>query len=163
MAVSNEVLFCARYLSERGYDSHNFDGLVELSNNLEVDYNLVKKEPTTFFIELAEKLREMWPAGDKDGKYPWRDSTDNLKRRLIHLWNTRLQGQEYTLDECLTVARRYLSQFQEDTKYMQILKYFIMKDKKSKFADMLESQKELIPEETSLFDDNIFSEEGVLI
>lgn len=43
----------------------------------------------SFFEELAERLREMWPPGEKDGKYPWRDSVGNLARRLELLWADR--------------------------------------------------------------------------
>ena len=165
MEYSNESLFCARYLALRGYTSKDFDELVAQSDNLEGEYALVKKEVSDFYRELAEKLRDLWPRGDKNGKYPWRDSVDNLRRRLINLWNTRLKGQTYTIDECLTVARKYLSQFQDDTTYMQILKYFILNDKKktSRFADMLENQKESIPEDDWIAEDNVFNEEGVLI
>ena len=175
MTVSQQVLFCARYLSERGYNSQDFDDLVNQSKKLKADYNLVKKEPTTFFTELAEKLRELWPAGEKDGMYPWRDSVPNLRKRLIELWATRFPDKTYSIEECLTVARKYLSQFQDDTKYMRVLKYFILKQKvikdangkdthydESIFADMLESNKDILAAETEFTYDSTY-EEGVLI
>lgn len=164
MTASQQVLFCAKYLSERGYSSHDFDDLVEQSKKLKVDYNLVKKEPTTFFFELAEKLRELWPPGEKEGKYPWRDSVDNLRRRLMELWATKLAGKTFTVEECLVVARKYLSQFQHDTKYMMILKYFILKNGTSKFANMLLDDEFIVTavaEESEY--DNISEGEGVLI
>lgn len=175
MATSKEVLFCAKYLSERGYNSQDFDELVQQSRTLKVDYNLVKKEPSTFFTELAEKLRDLWPAGEKDGMYPWRDSVPNLRKRLIELWATRFPDKSYSIDECLTVARKYLSQFQDDTKYMRVLKYFILKQKSIKdangkdthydesiLADMLESNKDTLPLEDNFVYDSTY-EEGVLI
>lgn len=102
-----------------------------------------------FFTQLAEGLRKLWPAGEKDGKYPWRDSVANLSARLETLWTIR-ELKDYDLDYCLAAARRYLSQFETNAKYMQTLKYFILKQNKviqkdglikyvneSKFADYL--------------------------
>lgn len=112
-----------------------------------------KKEPNPrdeYFTELATNLRKLWPKGEKDGKFPWRDSVGNIKKRLEVVWDFR-KLEMYSMDKCLRVARRYLAQYQMDTKYMCILKYFVLKQttitkpdgKKtlvntSKFADMLE-------------------------
>lgn len=105
-----------------------------------------------FLTTVAEGLRLIWPAGEKSGKYPWRDSTKNIVKRLEFIWNERKLGEKYTVEDCLRAGRRYVAQFQDDTKYMQILKYFIFKQEKSvstddghitytyssKFADFLE-------------------------
>ena len=112
------------------------------------------KSNESYFVELATKLREMWPPGEKDGKYPWRDSVPNLVTRLQNLWIIR-ELKEYPIDFCLQVARRYLSKYENDAKYMCVLKYFILKQKHitqadgslkyisdSKFADMLEGKEE---------------------
>ena len=124
---------------------------------LDDKFELVKiPKKIDFFDELAAKLRELWPAGEKDGKYPWRDSVPNLSKRLRMLWKERFpdfKENENSLEQCLTVARRYLSKFENDTKYMQTLKYFILKQEeirkgdghaiiinKSRFADMLEGK-----------------------
>ena len=176
MSYSDTCLFCARYLSERGYTSKDYEDMVAHLGELKVDYNLVRKEPSTFFTELAEKLRELWPPGEKEGKYPWRDSVPNLRKRLIELWVSRFNGKSYTIEQCLTVARKYLSNFQDDTRYMKVLKYFILKQKdivdqngkathydESILADMLESGEYLEPVEETIDYDNLSAEEGVLI
>lgn len=62
---------------------------------------------------------------------------------------------DISIDDCLMAARRYLAQFENDTKYMKTLKYFILKQDKivaengkitytnnSLFADMLEGKVE---------------------
>ena len=113
-----------------------------------------KHNNNDFFVELASKLRELWPAGDKDGKWPWRESVENLSKRLETLWNVRSLG-EFSIDQCLSAANRYLARFEEDAKYMKILKYFILKQTKivnddgkitflsdSPFADILEGKKD---------------------
>lgn len=148
---SDECKFCARYLLDNGVQSSNFDEVVALLSDLDPDFELVKIEKSDFFTDLAQKLRELWPSGEKDGKWPWRDSVQNIAKRLKFLWEDRKLGQ-YTLEECLTAARRYLAQYEDNTKYMQVLKYFIFKQKsvvqadgkihythESKFADYLES------------------------
>ena len=133
---------------------------------------------TTFFSTLAEKLRDLWPQGEKDGKYPWRDSTKNLRVRLEFLWKERKFKDKYTLEQCLTAARRYLSQFETNTKYMQVLKYFIFKQGKivgqdgkitytykSNLADLLEDNvNSTLTEMTDLFDSTVsFEDQGELI
>lgn len=108
-----------------------------------------------FFTELATKLRGLWPAGNKGGIYPWRDSVPNLTARLQELWELRGLP-KFTIETCLSVAQRYISKFENDDKYMQTLKYFIMRNNekvispdgkihythRSTFADMLEGKKE---------------------
>lgn len=158
-------IFPQEKVSERNaYIKGFIDGLLEAS-----------REPDDFYETLAKKLRELWPAGEKDGKYPWRDSVKNLKLRLEFLWKDRNLKGKYTLDDCLMAARRYLSQYENNVTYMQTLKYFIFKqDKiidhngkgvvtyKSTFADMLESNPSLSGE----FSDDLFEStvsEGELI
>ena len=127
------------------------EGYKEMIEWLDNNVRKSQKIDSMYFVTLAEGLRELWPAGEKDGKWPWRDSVSNLTRRLQNLWDVR-ELEQYPLDTCLTVARRYLSQYEDDAKYMQTLKYFILKQEdmvgkdgrkrhidKSVFADMLES------------------------
>lgn len=176
---SNECRFCARYLKEHGVPSgENFDELVSLISELDPDYKLIKIEKEDFFKTLANKLRELWPVGEKDGKYPWRDSITNLTRRLQLLWQQR-ELKDYTLEDCLTAARKYLAQFEENTKYMKVLKYFILKQKsivdnktgkinyvsESTFADILEGKTDIALELDQWFDmvDKYSNEEGELI
>ena len=149
---SDEIKFCVKYLNEQGiFSSDNLDEIIALCKDLDLDFNIVKVEHS-FYTDLAKKLRELWPTGEKDGKYPWRESVFNLSRRLETLWRVR-KLKTYTLDSCLTVARRYLAQFKDSTKYMQTLKYFVLKQNKlsngdgtvkytyeSRFADMLEGK-----------------------
>lgn len=175
---SSEVKFCVRYLLNHGVNSLSFTDVVNELGPNDVQFDLVRSGYTNykpFFEELAEKLRELWPAGEKDGKWPWRDSVGNLSRRLDTLWKDR-DFKEKTIEECLMVARKYLAQFEDNAKYMQTLKYFILKqdklvDKKtgriryinkSVFADMLESNSVMEGWEDAFESDNTF-EQGELI
>lgn len=147
---TEEALYCLRYLNDRGY--FDSDELTTTLTEYPVqEFRLMKLEDADFFTELAKRLRELWPPGEKDGKYPWRDSVENLSKRLKALWSLRnLKG--YSIEQCLSVARRYLAQFEQNVKYMRILKYFILKQSsvveksgkrniinQSVFADMLEN------------------------
>ena len=154
MTTTPEVKFCVRYLLEHGITALDYDSVAASLSISDPAFELVKVQKKSFYGELADKLRELWPAGDKmiDGKgYAWRDSTKNIAKRLQNLWEDRLKGKTFTIEECLTVARRYLAQYENNTKYMKTLKKFIVNQKQilktngeihyvfeSKFADMLE-------------------------
>ena len=157
MTYTSEIKFCVRYLVEHGVSSREFAILSQAVSRApsEPEYALVKLEKDDFFTELAEGLRELWPSGEKDGKFPWRDSVSNLSRRLQQLWKERFPDTSFTIDQCLTVARRYVARYENNTKYMRTLKYFIMKQETLKkpngratiinhsdFADMLEGKAE---------------------
>ena len=149
----DEVKFCVKYLNSKGYKSTDFSSILQSTSAEDPDFNLVKKQTEQFFIDLASALRPMWPPGDKEGKWAWRESVDNLSRRLQALWRLR-KLPEYPLEVCVSVASRYLESFNDkSTKYMQTLKYFVLKQdtvhkgngkveliNKSKFADMLEGK-----------------------
>lgn len=155
MIVTPEISFCVKYLLDHGINSINFKEVASSIYPYSPQFELTKiksKMSDTFFDELASGLRELWPPGEKDGKYPWRDSQKNIAIRLETLWEER-GLKDYSVEQCLAVARKYLSQYEDDTKYMKVLKYFIMKQdsivksdgrikyvNKSIFADMLESQ-----------------------
>lgn len=175
---SPEIRFCVRYLLNHGVNALNFQEAVNELGPLDQKYRLMPVEDISskeFFVELAGKLRELWPPGEKDGKYPWRDSVPNLARRLELLWTERNLGKKYTIEQCLSVARKYLAQFEEDAKYMMLLKYFIMKQEhivkpnkhltyvnKSVFADMLESITTM-EEFDAVFESSNTLEQGELI
>ena len=157
MIYSNQMIFCAKYLWQRGV--HTAD-ILKAAADSELSYEfLLVPQKKNFYTELAEKLRALWPAGNKvvtmkNGavrEYAWRDSVNNLSKRLENVWKDRGLSDEYTIEDCLTAARRYLKQFENNTKYMQTLKYFILKQEdimepntgkittvnKSTFADYL--------------------------
>lgn len=175
---SDECLFCAKYLFENGLNGEKIEKMRPETEKLQVSFSLNKIQKN-YWTELAEGLRGLWPPGEKDGKYPWRDSVKNLARRLELMWTTRMPQKNYTKDQVLLVARRYLSQFQESTKYMKLLKYFILKTEStpsangilvytnhSTLADMLETADEqgwFAELNTDIPGDITFVEEGELI
>ena len=100
-------------------------------NGISSDNQSEKKEKKDNYWQcVAKKLREIWPAGEKDGKYPWRDSVGNIAKRLEFTWLTLVPDRKFDENQVLTVARKYVSQFQDNNKYMRTLKYFILKQDK---------------------------------
>lgn len=172
---SDEAIYCVKYLAERGYlNQEKLTEIAMLLDDFDVDFKMVRIEKD-FFTRLAEALRPLWPAGEKDGKYPWRDSVANLSRRLYTLWNVR-NLKEYTIEQCLTVARRYLAQYETNAKYMRTLKYFILKqgeiiDKaglirrtnESIFADMLEGDESTVTNTQEDWESLLMPMEGRLV
>lgn len=136
---SDECIFCVKYLKEHGIVSRNFAQLGKLVQELDVDFNLVRveKHPKAektkaekreeFFRNVAYALRNMWPPGNKDGKWPWRCDVFTLAKRLETLWKERKLSEDITQAEVVSVAKEYLTKFKEDNTYMKTLKYFVLK------------------------------------
>ena len=101
---------------------------------------------------LADKMREVYPKGLKPGtNYQWRDSTAIIADRLMKLvakYNT-----EFTDEEAVDATKRYIASFNGNYRYMQILKYFISKQKpvegtsaeqNSQFLSFLQNEGDII-------------------
>lgn len=77
---------------------------------------------------LADKMREVYPKGLKPGtNYQWRDSTAIIADRLMKL--VAKYNIEFTDEEAVDATKRYIASFNGNYRYMQILKYFISKQK----------------------------------
>lgn len=77
---------------------------------------------------LANNLRSLFPAGKKPGyAYLWRDSesciVDRLKKFFLKY------GDNHTDEEIIDATKRYVASFNGNYQYMQLLKYFIWKNK----------------------------------
>lgn len=101
---------------------------------------------------LADKMREIYPKGLKPGtNYQWRDSTAIIADRLIKL--VAKYSIEFTDEEAIDATKRYITSFNGNYKYMQILKYFISKQKpvegapaeqNSQFLSFLQNKENII-------------------
>lgn len=125
---SDECLFCVKYLQEHGILSNNFDEIASLLNDIDADleFDLVRVN-TDYFHKLAVALRKIWPSGKKPGTtVSWVESENSTAKRLEILWRTR-RLKKIPVDKVVQLASMYISDFNEDTKYMKTLKYFIYK------------------------------------
>jgi len=79
------------------------------------------------FKALADKLREIYPSGMKDGRYSWRDNTMTIAKKLV-LLQEKFQS-SFTDEEAIEATKKYVESFRQrgDFTYMQLLKYFILK------------------------------------
>ena len=103
----------------------------ELLSNIIIDSSDLKEtkrkqKDNDRFYNLAIKLREIYPAGVKDGThYQWRDSTSIITTRLKGL--ILKYNADFTDEEAIDATKRYVESFNGNYTYMQLLKYFISK------------------------------------
>lgn len=112
------------------------DGKIVVSDNvkdlistisIDSDKNIIDKDAE--FTELASKLRDLYPSGRKEGTtYLWRGTTMEVAKKL----KTLVVKYGYTLnaESVIKATKEYISSFNGNYRYMQLLKYFILKSVK---------------------------------
>ena len=86
--------------------------------------NVASEERCT---QLAEQLREIFPSGKKPGyAYTWRDSVSCIADRLKKFF---MKYGNYTDEQVIEATKAYVASFNGNYTYMQLLKYFIWKNK----------------------------------
>ena len=87
-----------------------------------------EQEPQDRLIQLATKLKEIFPKGKKDGtNYYWADGVALIVRRLKLFF--RKYGNKFTDEQIIQAAEKYVQGFNGSYQYMRLLKYFIFKEK----------------------------------
>lgn len=87
------------------------------------------------FEAIANKLREIFPKGNKAGtNYNWRGSTAEIARKLKNL--VVKYGCKFTEEEAVEATKAYVASFNGDYKYMKLLKYFLLKTPKNNNGDV---------------------------
>ena len=87
-----------------------------------------EQEPQDRLIQLATKLKEIFPKGKKDGtNYYWADGVALIVRRLKLFF--KKYGNEFTDEQIVQAAEKYVQGFNGNYQYMRLLKYFIFKEK----------------------------------
>ena len=162
--TEDRIKFCARYLAGNGISPEEYERIFYSGESPQHSYAIVMLDDD-FFVKAAQGLWDMWPQGKKDDKYPWKESVPVLKERLVFIWSKLKITDDYSVEDILQAGRRYLAQFENSSvKYMQLLKYFIFKQKtvgvsengvikktyESTLINMLQNKK---TEEPELFDD----------
>lgn len=108
------------------YDVRKTKESDELVEGAYADMEITGQNNDYRFLELADKLRELYPTGRKNGtQLQWRDSTKVIAQRLkafVKKFDCDFSDEEY-----VEATRRYISSFNGNYQYMQVLKYFIMK------------------------------------
>ena len=87
-----------------------------------------EQEPQDRLIQLASKLKEIFPKGKKDGtNYYWTEGVVLIVRRLKLFF--KKYGNKFTDEQIIQAAEKYVQGFNGDYQYMRLLKYFIFKEK----------------------------------
>ena len=87
-----------------------------------------EQEPQDRLIQLATKLKEIFPKGKKDGtNYYWADGVALIVRRLKLFF--KKYGNDFTDEQIIQAAEKYVQGFNGNYQYMRLLKYFIFKEK----------------------------------
>ena len=87
-----------------------------------------EQEPQDRLIQLATKLKEVFPKGKKDGtNYYWADGIALIVRRLKLFF--KKYGNKFTDEQIIQAAEKYVQGFNGNYQYMRLLKYFIFKEK----------------------------------
>ncbi len=117
--------------------------------SIDSDKNVIDKDSE--FIELATELREIYPAGRKDGTtYMWRGTTAEVAKKLKTL--VVKYGFTINKEDVIKATKEYVSSFNGNYRYMQLLKYFILKsvkdadgnvDVKSELMSIIENSSQL--------------------
>lgn len=84
--------------------------------------------PVDTLQELARQMQELFPKGKKEGtNYYWRGNTPEIIRKLQIFFK---RYGNVSNEQILEATRNYVESFQDsNSPYMQLLKYFIWKDK----------------------------------
>lgn len=80
------------------------------------------------YIELANKLRDLYPKGRKEGtNLQWRDSAVIISTRLKAI--VKKYDAKFTDEQAINATKKYIESFNGNFRFMQVLKYFIVKNK----------------------------------
>ena len=140
-------------LIKKGYITANRDDLfqqvgwrltnkgTEVIDSVIVDSDK-KQEPNDRLVQLATRLKEIFPKGKKDGtNYYWADGVALIVRRLKLFF--KKYGNAYTDEQIIQATGKYVEGFNGNYTYMRLLKYFIFKEKVGA-AGEVEGDSELI-------------------
>ena len=87
-----------------------------------------RETPSLDLVALAKQMQDIFPNGKKSGtNYYWRDNVPTIVKKLKVFF--KRYGNNYTIEQLLLATKRYVKSFNGNYNYMQLLKYFIWKDK----------------------------------
>lgn len=116
-------------LQQRGFLNFNkkiTTSGVEILDTILLNSIQPKDIDDNFYEEIAEELKSLYPQGRKPGtNYMWRGTTAEIVRKLKTL--TIKYKFKFTKEQAVKATKDYISSFNGNYSYMQLLKYFILK------------------------------------
>jgi hypothetical protein len=144
-----DIIIAKGYADKDLYDSNRAvvsNAIKEVISTVIIDSDKAVIGKDSDFLRVANKLREIFPKGRKDGTtYMWRDSTAVIAKKLKTL--VAKYEFEFTEEDAIDATKRYVESFNGNYRYMQLLKYFILKtdmngDIKSDFMSLIENKED---------------------
>lgn len=124
---------------------------VEKLNNVVIDSIDYSESSGSRLENLAKKLQEIYPSGRKEGtNYLWRGTIAEIVRKLKTL-ETKYKF-KFSDEQAIKATETYVKSFNSNYRYMQLLKYFILKagrdedgntEIKSEFMALIENEDNL--------------------
>lgn len=124
-------------LVDRGYIAEKYDNFhpigwrltragVEVLDSVVIDSEKYERSDADL-LSLAGKLKEIFPSGKKEGTSNyWAEGKLLIVKRLKAFF--KKYGNEYTDDQIIQAAKKYVEGFNGNYQFMRTLKYFIFKD-----------------------------------
>ena len=141
---TNEELINKGYASKHVLDENKLvvsNEIGEMLTNIIVDSKDEIEPKLDRFDALADKLIVLYPQGKKPGtNYYWRDSRSIISSRLKKI--VAKYKVSFTDEQAVNATKKYVESFNGDYRYMQLLKYFIWKNKTSE--EGVESSSQLL-------------------
>lgn len=133
VAVNTCFSATLKELTEKGliYKDNNLYKLTLVGQTLLENLYVIHKEAKNIddrVMYLATELKKIFPEGKKEGvNMYWAEGKILIARRLKTFFSK--YGYDYTNENILSAARRYVESFNGNYRLMQLLKYFIFKNK----------------------------------
>lgn len=127
------------YLEARGFIKITGDGLKEVSIR-DLGLELIGQSKSDSIIELANKIRDLFPVGVKSGGYPVRSSVVDIADKLRKFFK---KHKSYTQEQVIEATTKYVNRKKnEGYSYMQKAVFFIEKDGMSTLASEIDALQE---------------------
>lgn len=133
-----DITECVNTLVKKGLADRNLfkenslvvsEKIKELLSTIVIDSDKEVINKDAEFLELANELRELYPAGRKEGTtYMWRGTTAEIAKKLKTL--VVKYKYSFTKEQVIKATKEYISSFNGNYKKMRLLKYFILKSER---------------------------------
>lgn len=128
-------------LQEKGLIVHDKeDGRITMTARGVNIFKSTKKDNSS----LAKTLRELFPPGLKDDKWPWRSTNVQIRDKLDKFMALYPEAED---DKIINATKNYLGKMRDNERGMSLLQYFILKNtddgQKSILAEYIDVEEDL--------------------
>lgn len=146
---STQILIATGLVTSAGSDKLRLTNKgTEVINNVLIDSVKYPESSEDRLENLAKKLQSIYPTGHKEGtNYTWRGTVAEIVRKLKTL-ETKYKF-KFSDEQAIKATENYVRSFNGQYRFMQLLKYFILKatrdsdgntEIKSEFMSLIENE-----------------------